>query len=65
MPNSYGSNWNGEELSGAEVFAAIRYLDPSPLDDEPTVGDSAFVICLAVIVFAAAGCALYMLFHFV
>ena len=61
MRNSYGSNWNGEELSDAEVFAAIRYLDPRRIDDEPTAGDSAFVICFAIVVFAAACFALYSL----
>ena len=65
MRNSYGSNWNGEELSDAEVFAAIRYLDPRPIDDEPTVGDSAFVICFAIVVCAAACFALYSLFRLV
>ena len=65
MRNSYGSNWNGEELSDAEVFAAIRYLDPSPLDDKRTVGDSAFVICFAIVVFAAASFALYSVFRLV
>jgi hypothetical protein len=65
MPNSYGSNWKGEELSNAAVFAAIRYLDPSPLDDEPTLGDLAFVICFAIIAFAAACFALYSLFRLV
>lgn len=58
-------NWKGEQLRDAEVFAAIRYLDPSPLDDEPTVGDSAFVIYFAIIVFAAACFALFLLFRLV
>jgi hypothetical protein len=61
MPNTYGSNSNGEELSNAEVFAAIRYLDPSPLDAELTAADSAFVIGFAIIVFAVACFALYLL----
>lgn len=65
MPNSHGSERSGEKLSEAEVFARIRYLDPSPLDDEPTVGDAAFVICFAIAVFAAGCFALCLLFRLV
>jgi hypothetical protein len=30
MARKYESKWNIEHLSDAEIYAAIRYLEPSP-----------------------------------
>jgi hypothetical protein len=57
MARKYESKWNIEHLTNAEIYAAIRYLEPPPKsnyeeDDTPVV-----LICVtvAILLLAYAG----------
>jgi len=42
--------WNIEYLSDPEIYDAIRYLEPDPICRNAQKDDTAFVICVAVII---------------
>jgi hypothetical protein len=43
------SNWNLEQLTDAQIYAAIRYLEPDPRSTNEQDDDTAFVICVGLV----------------
>ena len=47
MPRKQEAKWNLEELTDAEICAAIRYLDPGPISEMNGENNSApLVVCV-------------------
>jgi hypothetical protein len=71
MLANYDPDWNIEELTDAEIYAAIRYLEPDTSnaneqkDDTPTPQnvDNGVVICVCLYITVLAGLA-FLWFHF-
>jgi|tagenome__1003787_1003787.scaffolds.fasta_scaffold6975467_1 hypothetical protein len=55
MAKKHESKWNIEELTVADVYDAIRYLDSDPVCRKQQKLDTAFIICAAVIILLS-GC---------
>ena len=50
MPRKQEAKWNLEELSDAEICAAIRYLDPGPISEMNGENNSArLVVCVSLL----------------
>jgi hypothetical protein len=51
MPRKQESKWNLEDLTDAEIYAAIRYLDPDPIPETNGKNNSIpFVVCVSLLV---------------
>jgi hypothetical protein len=62
MPKKQESKWNIEELTDAEIYEAIRDLEPDPKCREQQVDATAFVICISLFI-ALLGCIGFIWFH--
>jgi hypothetical protein len=70
MLANYDPNWNIEDLTDAEIYAAIRYLEPDTSstneqkDDTPTTQnfDKGVVICVCVYI-AVLVCLAFLWFN--
>jgi hypothetical protein len=67
MAEKHESNWNVEDLTDAEIYDAIRYLDPNRRDADELVADDqdkddGVVICVCLYVLLA-GCLSFMWFY--
>ena len=65
MLKRYKTEWNGKELTGAEISATIRYLD-SEASDERRLDSSTFIILIylslvLLLSFAAFTCLYYQI----
>jgi hypothetical protein len=50
MAKKHESKWNIEELTDPDIYDAIRYLEPDPIRRKQQKEDTAFVICVTVII---------------
>jgi len=50
MAKKLDSRWNIEELSDPDIYDAIRYLEPDPTCRNEQKDDTAFVICVTVVI---------------
>jgi hypothetical protein len=57
MARRYESKWNIEHLNDAEIYAAIRYLEPPPKNNNEDDDTPVVLICvtLAILLLAYAG----------
>jgi hypothetical protein len=70
MLANYDPDWNIEDLTDTEIYAAIRYLEPDPSsaneqnDDDPTTQnfDNGVVICVCLYI-AVIVCLAFLWFH--
>jgi hypothetical protein len=64
MPRKQESKWNLEDLTEAEICAAIRYLDPDPTPETNGENNSApFVVCVSLLVLLL-GCIAFIWIYF-
>ena len=61
MPKKQESKWSIEELADAEIYAAIRYLEPKAVDPNEQGGAAAFVMCGIFLILM--GCLGFVLFY--
>ena len=59
MAKKHDSKWNLEDLTDADVYAAIRYLEPGPRTANEQNGDTAFVISFGLVILLL-GCLAFM-----
>jgi hypothetical protein len=50
MAQKRESKWNIAELTDPDIYDAIRYLEPDPICRKQQKEDTAFVICVTVII---------------
>lgn len=50
MSKKHELTGNTEEVNDAEIYDAIRYLEPVPTSDKKQNDETAFVICFCVVV---------------
>lgn len=50
MRKKHQSKWNVKDLSDADIFDAIRYLDPDLVCLKQQKEDTVFVICVTVVI---------------
>lgn len=50
MAKKHESKWNIEEMTDPDIYDAILYLEPDPQYREQHNDDTAFVICLCVVI---------------
>ena len=62
MAKKHVSKWNIEDLSDAEIYDAIRYLEPNSTSGIEEDDDSDLVICISVLILLL-GCLGVMLFY--
>ena len=67
MLANYDPDWNIDELTDAEIYAAIRYLEPGltnadPLDADDQDKDNGVVICVFLYV-ALLICVVFLWFY--
>lgn len=62
MPANYDPEWNIEELTDTEIYAAIRYLEPDPRNanqqdthDHNKDNGAVFCVCLYVALLSCLG----------
>jgi hypothetical protein len=41
-------DWNIDDLTDAEIYAAIRYLEPAEISPDKQKDDKGFVICICL-----------------
>ena len=62
MAKKHVSKWNIEDLSDAEIYDAIRYLEPNSTSGIEEDDDSDLVICISFLILLF-GCLGVMLFY--
>lgn len=50
MSKKQESKWNIEELSGPDIYDAIRYLEPEQIWDKQQKDETAFAIGVTVVI---------------
>ena len=50
MAKKYESEWKTEHLSDAEIYAAIRDLEPGPRRETELDDDAIFLICISLLI---------------
>jgi hypothetical protein len=50
MAKKHESKWNIEEMTDPDIFDAIRYLEPDRACASEQHNDSAFVICVTIVI---------------
>ena len=50
MAKKHESKWNIEDLSDSDIYDAIRYLEPDQIWEQQHNHDTAFAICLCVVI---------------
>ena len=50
MAKKHESKWNIEEMTDPDIYDAILYLEPDPQYRKQHNDDTAFVICLCVVI---------------
>lgn len=59
MPTTPESNWNFENVTDEEVYAAIHYLEPDPRSAEEQNDDNSVVICVCLYI-VLLGCLVFL-----
>jgi hypothetical protein len=62
MPKKQESKWNIEEFTDAEIYDAIRDLEPEPACPKQLDDSAAFVICVGLFILIL-GCIGFIWFH--
>ena len=50
MSKKNESKWNIEDLSDPDIYDAIRYLESDPIGRKQQKDETAFVICVTVVI---------------